>query len=137
MSDFFGSPAGKLGEPTENELTNKFANISDRSVEDMAESDRMIPRQMQSGVLRGTQRINNIDGSYITLGEIPNSNGEFGIAFFNAEGTQLMTILANTITATDPTTGKKAALFGILPDGTGGVAGANSGFDVVEDGDWN
>ena len=137
MNDgFFGSPVGKMSDPSDNDLKNEFANVSDQSVEAMAESNRIIPRQMQSGVLRGTQRINNTDGSYITLGEIPDSNGDFGIAFFSADGDRLMTILANTITATDPTTNKRAALFGILPDGTGGVAGANSGFDVVDDGGW-
>jgi len=84
MNEGFGVSPGKVDDLASSGLTNEFATISNNNLGDALSSDRVQPRQLGSGVLRGTQRIVNTDGSYITLGVIPDTNGEFGIAFFDA-----------------------------------------------------
>jgi hypothetical protein len=85
LMDPFVNP-GKMGDPTVNELKNEFSTIQDRSIESI--SERVAPRQVATGVMRGTQRIVNTDGSYITLGVLPDGNGEFGIGYYAADGTR-------------------------------------------------
>jgi hypothetical protein len=88
MDDFFGAPTSKIDDPLLVDLKNEFDTFSTRSVQDMAQSNRVIPRQVTTGVLRGTQRIVNTDGSFITLGVLPDGNGEFGIGYYDAAGTR-------------------------------------------------
>jgi YD repeat-containing protein len=64
--------------------TDQFTDIPDVPVD--ATASRVIPRQVTSGVTRGTQTVVNLDGSYMTLGLIPDGGNDFGIAFFNANG---------------------------------------------------
>lgn len=85
MNDAFGASPGKMDDLSANGLMNDFATIPNNNIEGWMENDRVQPRQVATGVTRGTWRINNTDGSYITLGEIPNSDGEFGIAFFDSD----------------------------------------------------
>ena len=90
------------------------------------------PQLLQTGTLRGTQRIVNQDGSYITLGVIPNSNGEFGIAFFDKNNTIQAKITALTDYKYNPSTGKNYLQTGKLPDGSYGTAWATDGYNVSD-----
>lgn len=92
--DPFGAPIGKMVDSSGVELKNNFTDISSQDVEDMLQSTRVQPRQVGTGVMRGTQRIVDTDGSYITMGAIPETNGEFGFAFFDADGTLISKYLA-------------------------------------------
>lgn len=95
MDEFFGAPTGKIDDFALVDLKNEFDTFSTRSVQDMAQSNRVIPRQVTSGVLRGTQRIVNTDGSYITLGVLPDGNGDFGIGYYDATGRRQKVDLAD------------------------------------------
>lgn len=64
-------------------LRNDFNVVTNNDIDSLIDSNRVEPRQVATGVTRGTWRINNTDGSYITIGLIPNST-EFGIAFFDS-----------------------------------------------------
>jgi hypothetical protein len=99
MDNPFGVDPGKVTDLSSSGLSNDFTNIANNDPFQNLESDRVQPRQVASGVERGTKRIVNIDGSYITLGEIPDSGGEFGIAFFTRDGVLIKkdTGLAQTI----------------------------------------
>lgn len=111
-------------------INNQFATIPDVSVDAIA--NRVAPRQVASGVQRGTQIIMNTDGSYITLGLIPNSNNQFGIAFFTASGTLVSKNTATTQYFYDETTGKNIIQIGKLPDNTYGYVVATTGNDVQD-----
>lgn len=128
----FGAPVGKMDVPGKVELKNEFSTIPSRNVEDMLQSDRIQPRQMGTGVLRGTQRVISTDGSYITIGEIPDSDGEFGIAFFSADGDIISKQIAETHYIYDRNTGKNIIQVGKLPDNTYGWAVAKEGYDVED-----
>lgn len=132
MNDPFGAPTGKLTDLSGAELKNEFASIPTRSVDDMVQSDRIQPRQVGTGVMRGTQRIVNTDGSYITLGEVPDDSGDFGIAFFNADDELVSKDTGATEYVYDLNTGKNIVQFKKLPDGTFGLAIAKSGYDISE-----
>lgn len=131
MDQPFGAPIGPMGGMPTTDLSDGFATINSVSIEDMAQSDRIQPRQMGTGGMRGTQRIMNTDGSYITLGVIPNTS-DFGIAFFDSSDNLISKITALTDYVYDPTTGKNVYQSKKLPDGTYGVAGANTGFNVSD-----
>lgn len=132
MDEPFGAPVGRIGDPLPEGLTNAFATIADRSVADMARSDRVIPRQVGTGVMRGTQRIQNTDGSYITIGVIPDTDNEFGIAYFAADGDLIFKQLGLTSYLYDPTTGKNVMQIGQLPDDSYGWAVATTDHDVAD-----
>lgn len=97
MNDFAASP-GQVGDLSSSGLKNEFSNLPGNNVDSAFNSDRVQPRQVATGVMRGTQRIVNTDGSYITLGEIPGSSGEFGIAFFNRDGDMIFKMTGTTQT---------------------------------------
>ncbi len=84
--------------------SSDFATIQDVSID--AVTSRVSPRQVTTGVTRGTQTYMNVDGSYMTLGLIPNTTG-FGI-------TKLPIMLSK-----------------LLPDGTYGTVIAKVGVDVT------
>lgn len=131
MTDYFGAPSGKLNDPSAAALSNEFSNIGDRSVEDMAETDRVIPRQVSTGVMRGTQRISNTDGSYMTLGVIPETT-ELGMAFYNADNTLNRRITGDNDYFYD-TEGNISILIGYPPSMTEPiVAIMKEGFDALE-----
>jgi len=106
MDEPFGAGVGSLSDPSVENLKNDFATIPDSSISDMTRSDRVNPRQIASGVLRGTQRIVNTDGSTITLGEIPETNGDFGIATFNSDNQLLYKLVGSTWLWNDLSTDK-------------------------------
>lgn len=103
-----------------------FANIPNVSVDPT--TTRVAPRQVASGVSRGTQTIMNIDGSYVTLGLIPGTT-QFGIAFFDAKGKIQSKSTASTDYKYD-TNGINYYQNGLLKDGTKGLVVAKPGINV-------
>jgi len=88
------------------------------------------PYKMQTGVLRGTQTIVNRDKSKITIGIIPGTNNEFGIAIFDPDGNLIRKWVGATGYVYDPSSSKNTMQDGKLPDDSYGLATANEGFDV-------
>lgn len=93
--------------------------------------DRLAPRQVGIGTMRGSQDIVNTDGSIIRLGVL-NDDGDFGIGFFDADGTLVFKLTGPTIYMYDSTTGVNNLQLGILPDGTTNLAIAKSGQSVED-----
>lgn len=93
--------------------------------------DRLKPRQVGTGAMRGTQRITNTDGSYMTLGAIPNTT-EFGIAFYTVGGALVRKVTMLTDYLYDATTGRNLMQIGKLPDASYNVAIAKSGFNISD-----
>lgn len=118
-----------LGLPDDGSPTDDFATISDVSVDAIA--SRVQPRQVATGVTRGTWRINNTDGSYITIGVIPN-NGGFGFAFFDSSNNLVSKDTGVTEYVYDVSTGKNNMQLKKLPNGTYGFAVAASGYNVAD-----
>lgn len=146
----FGASTGGIDKGQYSDLSNDFATISNNNIDGPLTSDRVQPRQVASGVTRGTWRMNNADGSYITIGVIPGTNDEFGIAFFDrdnnlisknqgttqylydTEGNLIYKNTGETDYKYDVTTGKNWYQSGKLPDGTYGLVMAEPGYDVSE-----
>jgi hypothetical protein len=92
----FGASPGGIDDLASQGLKNELNNIPQNDIETLIDADRVQPRQVASGVQRGTQRIVSTDGSYITLGEIPDTDGEFGIAFFDSTGQMVFKLTGTT-----------------------------------------
>lgn len=125
-----------------------FATIPAVSIE--TESTRVLPRQTATGITRGTQTIQNTDGSYVTLGLIPDGGTDFGIAFFSANGTIISkntgTIeymydasgnlisqnTGSTQSIYDANTGKNVMQIGKLPNATYGFSVVATGYNVTD-----
>lgn len=105
--------------------------IESRPISDLVQ-DRVLPRQLSTGSMRGQQTILGADGSKIVLGLIPDTDNEFGISFFDRDGNVVKKITALTDYIYDASTGDNVYQAGKLPDDTYGVAGANEGFEVEE-----
>lgn len=132
-NDLFGAPSGKIDGSMPEGLRNSYDYIPDRSIAEMAQSDRIEPRQVATGVTRGTWRISDTDGSYITIGIIPDTNGEFGIAFFDESGNLIQKIVRGTTSVYNPADDyKNVTQSGLLPDGSGGFVVANEGSEVED-----
>lgn len=134
--------------PEDGTVTDDFATIPGVSV--ATATNRVLPRQVTTGVTRGTQTIQNTDGSYVTLGLIPDGGTDFGIAFFNSSGVIISkntgaveTIYdssGNMISQNtgetqfiyDGNTGKNVMQIGKLPDDTYGFAVAATGDNVAD-----
>lgn len=117
---------------------------------EMRQSDlsRVIPRQLSTGILRGTQNVgtgttkidssnNRIvisapDGSAVGIGSIPDNSGDYGFFSLDADNTLSMKIVNGTMYAYDPETDLNTVQVGILPNGVGGIAGANEGYSVAD-----
>lgn len=112
--------------------------------------DRVLPRQVSSGALRGTQRVgygsteidgsnnritisNPADGTSVGIGSIPGSlTGEFGFFSLDADGNLIMKIVNGTWYVYDITNDKNVMQSGKLPDATYGWAVANAGNNVAD-----
>lgn len=134
--------------PIDSQFSESSVDIPDVSIDAIA--SRVAPRQVTSGVTRGTQTIMNTDGSYVTLGLIPDGGTDFGIAFFSSvgnliskntgtvesmydtNGNLISQNTGETQSIYDPTTGKNVMQIGKLPDGTYGFAVAAIGFNVAD-----
>lgn len=134
--------------PTDSQPTDDFATIPDVPIQ--STSQRVTPQQVATGVTRGTQTYMNVDGSYMTLGVIPDNSGDIGVGFFTSTG-----ILISKSTSTtdfkydsngnlifenngqtmfvyDETTGKNVIQIGKLPDGSYGMIVAKPGNNVAD-----
>jgi hypothetical protein len=129
--DPLGVNAGKLDEIDDPNITNSYTTIPDQSMDGLA--DRVSPRQVASGVTRGTQTYPGTDGSRLTMGAVDNTtqiaeaqysktgqkvsqlgqqaDGSAGLKFFDANGIG-------------------TALFGTYPDGSTAIKVAKSGIEV-------
>ena len=125
----FGADPGSPKAAAGSNLSNTYPTIPDQSVEAIA--DRVQPRQMPSGVMRGTQRIVNTDGSYITMGEIPDNSGQFGIAYWDANGNLIQKDNGVTTYKYDAN-GRNYYQNGLLPNGTYNEAIAKSPYSVAD-----
>lgn len=126
----FGASTGQIDDLSSQGLTNDFKTVSNNDVTGNLGTDRVQPRDIASGVMRGTQRIVNTDGSYITLGEIPDNSGQFGIAYFSQGGTIISKGTAETDYKYNATTGKNYYQNGKLSDGSYGIIIVKDGVDV-------
>lgn len=111
--DVFGGSTGGIVELAEGRLSNGFHSIASNDIDTVINSNRVQPRQISTGITRGTWRINNSDGSYITIGSVPGSNDKFGISFFEADGTEW-------------------ARMGGLPDDTNNIVLMKPGYSVED-----
>lgn len=88
------------------------------------------PYKLGSGVMRGTQIIQNNDGSKITLGNLPGNSTQYGIAFVDNNGNTIKTDTGATQTIYDGNN-IPLILIGLLPDGSYGMAIAKPGLSVL------
>lgn len=108
---------------------------------------RVLPRQISTGSTRGTQTVGygrtKIDGSNnriviegdegsVGIGTVPDDSGDIGFFTLDSEGKVAMKIVSGTMYVYDPETRDNTFQAGILPDGTGGAAGSNEGFEVAD-----
>lgn len=107
-----------------------FVTIPDVSIDAVA--SRTLPREVTSGVTRGTQTIMNTDGSYVTLGLIPNGGTDFGIAFFDAKGNIISKSTGVTDYKYDKITGRNYYQNGLLPDGSYGEVITKAPYNVAD-----
>lgn len=119
MNDFAASP-GQVGDLSSSGLKNEFSNLPGNNVDSAFNSDRVQPRQVATGVTRGAWRINDPDGSYIIIGEIPNTNGQLGIAYFDANNNLISKDTGATRYRYDDT-GTQISIDGRLDDGDYGL----------------
>lgn len=87
-------------------------------------------RRIQSGTIRGTLTVVNTDGSKVTIGVIPNSNNQFGLAFFDKNGT----LSTKHVGATRYIykNGFNIIQDGLLPDNSGGFIIVKDGINVAD-----
>lgn len=140
MTDLYGTNGSEYGQYKPSYAANK--EIASDNIA------RVLPRQMSSGIMRGTQGVGTggvqidssndrivipaPDGTSIGMGSIPGSTNQFGFFSLDVDGNVSMKIVNGTMFVFDPQTGKNSFQAGLLPDGTGGAAGANEGFDVAD-----
>ena len=111
-------------------LSNDFSTVKVNDIENVIAADRVQPRQVSTGVTRGTWRINNTDGSYITIGLIPDST-QFGIAFFDANN-EKQSVSTSLTDYKYNSSGINYYQSGLLPDGTSGVILTDGTVDVAD-----
>ena len=111
-------------------LSNDFNTIRVNDIENVIAADRVQPRQVSTGVMRGTWQINNTDGSYITIGLIPDST-QFGIAFFDANN-EKQSVSTSLTDYKYNSSGINYYQSGLLPDGTSGVILTDGTVDVAD-----
>lgn len=114
-----------------------------------AEQDRLLPRQIISGAMRGKQMIgrtgaaldsvnnrivlSDTDGAQVGFGTIPGTdNGEFGFFSTDADGTLIFKLVNGTLYMFDADTGTNTLQLGVLPDGSTNLAIAKTGNSVVD-----
>lgn len=78
-----------IGSESPTGLTNDFSSIPNTSIESMAEDQRVQPRQIATGVTRGTLRINNLNGSYVSVGVLSVDGDEYGMSISDGTTTFL------------------------------------------------
>lgn len=108
---------------------------------------RVLPRQLSTGTLRGTQNVgygnvkidgtnNRIvlganDGSSVGIGTIPNDiSGQVGFFATDTDGSLLYKVVNGTLYFYNKDSGINYMQIGVLPDGSTGMAVAKTGFSV-------
>lgn len=129
--DAFGAPINQLPDNSSRGLTNSFSDIPSQNVDDMLQSTRVQPRQIGTGTMRGTQKVLNNDGSYITIGQIGDTS-EFGIAFYDPAANLISKSNGMTDYKYDLSTNKNYYQNGKLPDGSYGAIFVKSGVNVQD-----
>lgn len=125
----FGA-SSSITDNTPSDLRNDFNTIPNNDIDNIIDSNRVEPRQVGTGVTRGTWRMNNTDGSYITIGLIPNTDNEFGIAYFKSDNTRIFTIDATGFLFSDSTV--RRIKIGAAPDdGRIGIWTSKPNEDVI------
>lgn len=132
----FGASTGQIDDLTSQGLTNDFKTVANNDVTGNLGTDRVQPRDIAPGIMRGPLRINNSDGSYIVIGEVPgqtDSDGrpQFGLSFFDNSGN----LQAMSLGKTDykyTADGVNYYQSGELPDGSHNVAISKEGTSVDE-----
>lgn len=128
----FGAPPSSVSGSDDLKLKNSYSEIKDVSIEQFTRDTRVLPRDLTSGVMRGTQRVVNDDGSYITFGLIENTANEFGIAFYDRSGNLVSKSTGVTDYKYDLDTNKNYYQNGRLPDGSYGGVYVKTGYDVSD-----
>lgn len=119
-----------LGIPTDGETSDSFTTIADVPV--TAQSSRVNPNQVATGLGRGTQTWVSPDGSYITIGLIPDGSNQFGIAYWDTKGRLISKNTGVTEYKYDQSTGRNYYQNGLLPDGSYGEAIAKAPYNVSD-----
>lgn len=73
----FGAPVGKISSPSTSDLKNEFSSIPDVSIADYVKSSVVLPRDVTTGVTRGTQSIVT-DNGRVNLGYVGEKAAETG-----------------------------------------------------------
>lgn len=111
--------------------------------------DRVLPRQVSTGAMRGTQLVGNTgamidsannrivltssDGSTVGIGTIPGSTtNEFGFFSTDTDGDLIMKIVDGTLYTYDLDTGDNRVQLGKLTNGEYGAAFSKDGEDLVD-----
>lgn len=112
-------------------------------------SNRILPRQVSTGTMRGTQNVgygntkidgsnNRItigtpDGGTVGMGSIPGTSPEeFGFFSTDADGNVIMKIVDGTIYTYNLDNGNNVIQIGLLTNGVYGAAFSKSGEDLPE-----
>jgi hypothetical protein len=141
-------------------LSDDYNNVPDVPMESLYQ--RILPRQMSTGMLRGTQEVGsggvkidsannritvgnilldgntdtisteNSDGSKVGMGLIPGTTNEFGQFSTDSDGNVVWSQVGPTGKITDVANSKGIILDGKLPDGTYGSVMAKVGTEVED-----
>ena len=82
----FGASPGDIGQPLPGGLKNEYTSIPDISIADYAKNNTVLPRDITTGNMRGTQTILGSAKSKVVIGNIPDTNSDFGVAFYDSTG---------------------------------------------------
>ena len=88
------------------------------------------PYQLGSGVMRGTQIIQNGDGSYVLIGNIPGTT-DFGIGFYDTNG-KLISKLVGSTRSVYNSSGQIQIVDGLLSTGEYGTAYYDTNGKIVQ-----
>jgi hypothetical protein len=132
----FGASTGQIGDLASQNLTNDFNTVPNNDITGNLGTDRVQPRDIATGVMRGTQRYISNDGSYMTTGEVPGQTGPdgkplFGLAFFDSSG-NLQAMYLGTTDYKYTADGINYYQSGELPDGSRNVAISKDGTSVED-----
>lgn len=122
--------------------------VKSRPINDLVQ-DRVLPRQVGTGAMRGTQLVGNTgtmidsannrivltnsDGATVGIGTIPGSTtSEFGFFATDEDGTLVMKVVNGTLYTYDLDTGDNRVQIGKLTNGEYGAAFSKDGEDLVD-----
>lgn len=118
-----GSSSGSIIKPS--------MEIESKSIAELAQ-ERVLPRQIGTGMMRGQQTILGPNGEKIVLGLVPGSTTDFAISFLDADDNIIAKSTGVTDYKYDLDTNKNYYQNGKLPDGSYGGIYVKSGVDVED-----